>query len=446
MEDSPFGFGAGNPRALADLPGLEIFGFVAGCSHPSGTGRGSMAEKHRWEFRPRFRRGAFGWRSQPAEKRVKEAVAEVKKMARTDPALAAEGAVLFLERVSPALEHVDSSSGALGTAVNRAVEALVPIIATAPITQRRRAALLERLFEALQDDDPPYIETLAEHWGELCASPALASKWADDLMGIVRLSWSPDPKLRGYFKGTSACLSALLAAGRHQELLDLLEAAPHAWWHYRRYGVMALVAMGHKAQALRYAEASRSRYDPDGPIDRACEEILLSSGLVEEAYQRYGRKGALRSTYLATFRDRVRRYPHLPPETILRDLVASTPGKEGKWFAAAKEAGLLDLALELAAASPTDPLTLSRAARDFAEENPAFAVEAGFAALRWLVEGYGYEITGAHVWVAYHRTLAAAEALGRREEVRGRIRALVATEASGERFVSTVLGRELGLP
>jgi hypothetical protein len=33
-----------------------------------------------------------------------QAVAEIRKVARTDPALAAEGAVAFLERVSPALE------------------------------------------------------------------------------------------------------------------------------------------------------------------------------------------------------------------------------------------------------------------------------------------------------------------------------------------------------
>ena len=44
------------------------------------------------------------------------------------------------------------------------------------------------------------------------------------------------------------------------------------------------------------------------------------------------------------------------------------------------------------------PKTLTRAARDFADERPEFAVEAGLAALRWLVEGYGYEITGADVW------------------------------------------------
>ena len=70
-----------------------------------GTGRPQT-----WEFKPRFRRRAFGWRSQPAIQRVKEAVAEIKNVARTDAALAAEGAVGFIERLSPALENVDSSS------------------------------------------------------------------------------------------------------------------------------------------------------------------------------------------------------------------------------------------------------------------------------------------------------------------------------------------------
>ena len=94
---------------------------------------------YKWEFKARFRRHAFGWRSQPAVQRVKEAVSEVKQVARRDPVLAAEGAVSFLERVSPALEQVDSSSGAIGTAVNNAVRALVPIIAAAPAAPATRA-------------------------------------------------------------------------------------------------------------------------------------------------------------------------------------------------------------------------------------------------------------------------------------------------------------------
>ena len=69
---------------------------------------------HKWTFRSRFRKRAFGWRSQPAVKRVKEAVAEIKKVVCKDLILGAEGAVLFLEKVLPALEQVDSSSGGAG--------------------------------------------------------------------------------------------------------------------------------------------------------------------------------------------------------------------------------------------------------------------------------------------------------------------------------------------
>ncbi len=64
----------------------------------------SKTPTHKWQFKARFRRHAFGWRSQLAIKRVKEAVSEIKKVARKDKALAAEGAVSFLEKVSPAFE------------------------------------------------------------------------------------------------------------------------------------------------------------------------------------------------------------------------------------------------------------------------------------------------------------------------------------------------------
>jgi hypothetical protein len=74
--------------------------------------------------------------------------------------LAADGAVLFLEKVSPALEQVDSSSGAIGTAVNYAIEKLVSIIAKAPADLAKRARWLERLWEALMLDAIAYIERL----------------------------------------------------------------------------------------------------------------------------------------------------------------------------------------------------------------------------------------------------------------------------------------------
>ncbi len=111
----------------------------------------------------------------------------------------------------------------------------------------------------------------------------------------------------------------------------------------------------------------------------------------------------------------------------------------------AKDAKLFDEAIALANRTPCSPQTLTRAARDFAETNPAFAVEAGMAALRWLVEGYGYEITGLDVMNAYSFTMEAAENAGRAEEIHERICGLVAGETFGERFVTKVLGRQLGL-
>jgi hypothetical protein len=35
-------------------------------------------KQHTWTFKRRFRRHAFGWRSQPAIGRIKEAVSEIK--------------------------------------------------------------------------------------------------------------------------------------------------------------------------------------------------------------------------------------------------------------------------------------------------------------------------------------------------------------------------------
>lgn len=73
-------------------------------------------------FTARFRAGAYGWKgSRLAAQRIREALAEIKKVKRQDSVLAAEGAVLLIEKLVPAIERIDSSSGAIGTAVNRAV-------------------------------------------------------------------------------------------------------------------------------------------------------------------------------------------------------------------------------------------------------------------------------------------------------------------------------------
>ena len=401
------------------------------------------APRHSWHFKARFRRHAFGWKSQPAITRVQEAVSEITLVARIDPILGADGAVLLLERLSPALEQVDSSSGAIGTAVSHAIAELVRVVIAAPADRETRAAWLERLFDAHAADQIPYIESLADHWGELCGSTEVASEWADRLIGITRLALSPDKDVRGYFHGTTACLSALFAAGRYAELIEVVRG--DTFWPYKRWAVKAMAATGRADEAIAYAEGCRGPWASDTDIDRLCERILLSLGRREEAYAHYGLSANRAGTYLAWFRAVRRTYPEQTPAAVLADLVRHTPGDEGKWFAAAKSAKLFDEAIALAHMAPCDPKTLTRAARDFARVNPTFATEAGLAALRWLAAGHGYEVTGVDVWAAYHETLAAATNAGRREDTLGRIRACFEGPVARSGFAASVLGTALDL-
>jgi len=399
---------------------------------------------HKWQFASRFRRHAFGWRSDTPIQRIKEALTEIKQFTRKEPVLAAEGAITLLEKLSPALEQVDSSSGALGSAVNKAIDTLVPIIVNADVEPKQRQRWLERLWQALQNDEMPYIELLGDYWGELCVMPELASHWADEFMPVVESVWSPKASGHGFFKGTSACLSALFAAGRYDELLALITKARFKWWHDRHWGVKALAAVGKKAEAIRYAEESRGLNDPGWQIAQAYEAILLSSGLLDEAYRCYAVEANQGTTNMATFRAIARKYPNKLPDQILRDLIASTPGAEGKWFAAAKDAGLFAVAAELAIRSPTVPRTLTRAARDYAEKQPDFALAAGLAALQWISRGHGYEISGGDVLDAYAAVTQAAVGAGvPAQRINEQIRAMTAGAQPGNSLVRTILARHL---
>ncbi len=64
--------------------------------------------------------------------RLREAVSEIKKVAKKGSVLGAEGAVRLMEKIWPALEHIDSSSGVLGSAVHNTLDVLIPIIVDAP--------------------------------------------------------------------------------------------------------------------------------------------------------------------------------------------------------------------------------------------------------------------------------------------------------------------------
>ena len=398
---------------------------------------------HKWAFPARFRAGAYSWKaSRLACQRLREAVSEIKKVAKKDPLIGAEGAVRLMEKIWPALEHVDSSSGALGSAVNKTLGDLIPIVVNAPADEKTRSNWLDRLWQAMEDDGVDYLTPVGDRWGEFCDSPQVAGRWADELVSTLRSCWS-DPNPGSYFHGATACLSCLLATERYGELLDLLELPRYPSWHYRRYGVEALLALGRKAEAVQYAEASRGLNQPDSVIDQACEQILISSGLHDEAYRRYGLSAAVGNSYIARFRSIAKRYPMKDKFQILSDLIAATPGEEGKWFATAKELGFYDLALELANRSPCDPKSLTRAARDYLDSEPTFALGSAIAALRWLSEGWGYEVTSVDVVEAYDRAMDAAAKLNMVDDVNERIRQLgEASDNAAVQFVrKAVQGR-----
>lgn len=333
----------------------------------------------------------------------------------------------------------------LGTAVNNAISTLVPIIQKAPIQKENRDKWLNRLWQAIEDDQMPYLETLTDYWGELCVNQNTASLWADEFINTVRTMWAREKREcgSGYFKGTSACFSALYTAKRYDEIIELLEITPFKFWHYRQWGVKALIAMGKKKEALKFAEESHGLNENPITIAAACESILLSSGLEEEAYRRYAIQANQKTTYLSTFRAIAKKFPRKNVEVILDDLVESTPGAEGKWFAAAKSVGLYDVAVDLAKRSPCDPKTLVRASRDHIESEPLFATEIGLLALHWIIEGYGYEITGGDVIAAYDHLMKAAINAGRELEMRDRLNMLVTGNNQSQKFIRDVLEKRL---
>jgi hypothetical protein len=174
-----------------------------------------MTEKHTWTFRSQLRSRAFGWKgSHLARQPLKEAVTEIKKVARRDPVTAADGIVSLMERIGPPFQDIDTSSGALGSAVYWAQDELLPIAIEASADRKTPTtgwtASGRRSWTTVAITSP----SLETGWGELCHSREVASYWADRLLNLLRTAWS-DPRPGNCLCGTSVCLSSLLAAIRN---------------------------------------------------------------------------------------------------------------------------------------------------------------------------------------------------------------------------------------
>ena len=374
------------------LAGLWLRGIVH-VKICTAIGTGTMASGHKWVFKSRLRLRAFGWRgSRSAIVRLSEAVSEIRVVVRSNPILAADGIVTLAERLWPALQDIDSSSGALGSAVNQTLEALLPILIEAPADVRTRGKWLERLFQAVQDDGVQYLMPIEERWGEIAVYPEHMIAYAEPLLPLIRRAWAGEPA-GGYVVGTTICLSCLLEVGRYGDLLELLSSSDRRWWSWHRFGAEAMIRQGMWQSAIAYAEGCRdsklASYD-DRRIDQYCERVLVEAGRLDQAYQQYGLAAATGPTYLAVYRQTVSRYPDRDKRQILIDLIQAR-GQRGKWFAAAKSSGFLDIALECAGSHDAEPATLVRAARDFGGTEPRFAAKVALLALEHLIAGRGYE-------------------------------------------------------
>ena len=172
------------------------------------------------------------------------------------------GAVILLEKLSPALEQVDSSSGAIGSAVNRAVDALVPIIAKANVDRRHGRPGWSACGKPSGRRNSVH-RVPRGRLGRMCATPELAISWADQFLPLVELVWRPENEdldiPRRFLRAFLRCTRRV--------------ATKHCWrcWsrHRSRVARSALgregtAAMGRKAEAVRYAEESRGLMTPAG--------------------------------------------------------------------------------------------------------------------------------------------------------------------------------------
>mgnify|MGYP003460780963 FL=1 len=164
-----------------------------------------------------------------------------------------------------------------------------------------------------------------------------------------------------------------------------------------------------------------------------------SAGRRSEAYEKYALEANRGTTYLATFCLIAKKYPEIDADRLLSDLIASTPGKEGKWFATAKTLKRFDLAMQLVWKSPCDPKTLIRAARDNIGRAPAFAADVALAALYWICLGKGYELTSLDVRAAYELANKAGNADGQSERVALRIQTMLQPTTREVRWVREML-------
>ena len=396
--------------------------------------------KHKWEFKKFFRAGAYSWKGTAlASKRIKSAVKEIKNVAKKDSVTAAEGAVAFIEKCWRAIEHIDSSSGAIGIAVSNALSELAEIIAHAELSPKEHLELTKRIWESWEDEELGYYDVLGKMWSEFCAIDEILNYWADEFLPVVKMVFQSTVP-GSYFKGVEPCLACLYEVGRHDEIIDLLKDREKLFFDYRQYEIKVIAARGDLDRALEIVdEYLYHPYTSPYLVARLGEELLIKSGRIEEAYRRYAFRIPFQTTGLATFNAIRKKYTKISPQRILSDLIDADPCNERRYFAAARKIGMIELAVEIAEKYDVEPKTLTTACKDYIEKDPDLSLRFGLLALIRYAEGRGYEPEYADVQKCYDFVLKAAENAGKKEEVAEQIKAIVDNDKSVRQLVALVV-------
>jgi hypothetical protein len=400
-----------------------------------------LKSSHQWSFKVYFRTGIYGWRgSQLAAKRLKEALREINKVNKQESLLAAEGAIFLMSRLWPALEHIDTSSGSLGNAVGNIIEKLLPILINAPASLLVRQYWLDILWEILQADGVGYVADIAQYWGELAGYPEESSRRADVFASLVKVAWQRDESIVHY---DVAYLSALYFAERFDEVLDAIKKDPRPSWQTREFGARVLV-LTDPDKAIAYAENTRDIINTNQvSISCFCEEALIKTCQINEAYIRYAIPANNANTYLNWFNKIKKKYKTIKTDQeILSDLIAANIVEPGKWFATANKLKCFDLALELIKANPADPKTLNRAAKNRLDKEPNYSLNVAMSSLYWMTQGFGYEISNCDVHDALSIIKQSAKELGLWRITKQQLEKMVETDTMA--FISKTISASLG--
>ena len=216
---------------------------------------------------------------------------------------------------------------------------------------------------------------------------------------------------------------------------DIIRLCPDKDHHLRYFGlwkIRALAARGDVDDAVNLADRLTEDRWAYRDYTREAERILRECGRNDEAYTRYALPRSVEGTYLAHYRRLKKDYPSYNPERILDDLLSAHPEKPGAWFAAIRREGFLDRAADLARNYPVNPNTLLKAAEDTRESHPDFALDVASSAIRWIIEGYGYDMGAPEAAAAWMLLRGIAEPLGRLPEWREKIRLTISGNKNAE--------------